>query len=73
MKLLHSCMRVAELLSQQLDGPLDWLDRLRLRIHLSMCSDCTQVDEQLKELRSLSGELFDRGSTDDRSSATPRP
>lgn len=58
MNITHSCKRVAELLSQQLDEPLDLLDRLRLRVHLSMCSDCRNVDDQLKSMHALSADLF---------------
>jgi predicted anti-sigma-YlaC factor YlaD len=56
----HSCKRVAELLSQRLDEPLGPLDRLRLRVHLSMCDNCRHVESQLAQLRSLSSDLFER-------------
>lgn len=58
MNWLHSCERVAELLSQSLDEPLGLLDRLRLRMHLSMCSNCRRVEQQLDSLHALSAELF---------------
>jgi len=47
MNILYSCKRAAELLSQSLDEPLDVVDSLRLRMHLSMCGDCRNVEEQL--------------------------
>lgn len=47
MNILHSCKRAAELLSQSLDEPLDVVDSLRLRMHLSMCGNCRNVEEQL--------------------------
>ncbi|TAL66388.1 MAG: zf-HC2 domain-containing protein [Burkholderiaceae bacterium] len=58
MKAFHSCKRAAELLSQDLDEPLDWLDRVRLRVHLAMCADCSNVEQQLKAVHSLSADLF---------------
>jgi predicted anti-sigma-YlaC factor YlaD len=59
MNLTHSCKRVAELVSQGLDEPLDWLDWMRLRMHLSMCDDCRHVAQQLVALKSITAELFD--------------
>lgn len=58
MNWLHSCKRVAELLSQSLDEPLGLLDRLRLRMHLSMCDNCRRVEQQLDSLHAMSAELF---------------
>jgi predicted anti-sigma-YlaC factor YlaD len=59
MNLMHSCRQVAELLSQSMDAPLDWIDRLRLRMHLSMCSDCSAVERQLAQVRLDAQALFD--------------
>jgi len=58
MNLVHSCKRVAELLSQGMDEPLGWLDRLRLRLHLSMCDNCRHVEQQLVAVKALSSDLF---------------
>lgn len=58
MNWFHSCKRVAELLSQSLDEPLGWLDRIRLRFHLSMCNNCRNVERQLKGVQALSAVLF---------------
>jgi predicted anti-sigma-YlaC factor YlaD len=55
---MHSCRRVAELLTQSMDEPLDWLDRLRLRMHLSMCDNCRNVEQQLFGVQALTAELF---------------
>lgn len=57
MTLLHSCQKAAELLSQSLDEPLDMVDRLRLRIHLSMCGNCRNVEEQLKLIHKMGAEI----------------
>lgn len=58
MNLMHSCKRVAELLSQSLDEPLGWFDRVRMRIHLSMCDNCSNVEQQLLGVEALTRELF---------------
>ncbi len=58
MNLLHSCRQVAELLSRGLDEPLGWLDRLRLRMHLSMCGNCRNVERQLDAMHAMTADLF---------------
>jgi len=57
MNILHSCKRAAELLSQSLDEPLDVVDSLRLRMHLSMCGNCRNVEEQLSLIHKMSPDL----------------
>lgn len=59
MNWMHSCKQVAELLSQCMDEPLGWIDRLRLRMHLSMCGNCSKVERQLAEVRLATHDLFD--------------
>lgn len=54
----YSCRKVAQLLSQRLDEPLGRLDRLRLRMHLSMCGNCRRVEQQLDGLHAVSPRLF---------------
>ena len=55
---MHSCKKVAELLSQRLDEPLGLVDSLRLRVHLSMCRNCRNVEIQLTAVHSLIADLF---------------
>lgn len=57
MTLLHSCQKAAELLSQALDEPLDMVDKLRLRIHLSMCGNCRNVEEQFNLMHKMGAQL----------------
>lgn len=73
MNLLHSCKRVAELLSQGMDEPLGWLDRLRLRIHLSMCDNCRHVQQQLVAVKALSSELFNQDGEPGIDTGSPAP
>ena len=58
MNWMYSCRKVAELLSQSLDEPLELRDRIHLRVHLSMCSSCRNVEQHLNRLKSLSADLF---------------
>lgn len=57
MNVLYSCKRAAELLSQSLDEPLDVVDSLRLRMHLSMCGNCRNVQEQFNLIHQMSPSL----------------
>jgi predicted anti-sigma-YlaC factor YlaD len=54
MNVAYSCKRVAELLSQRMDEPLGLIDHLLLKVHLSMCNCCSNVDKQMQGLHALS-------------------
>lgn len=58
MNWMHSCKRVAQLLSQRLDEPLGPLDQLKLRLHLSLCGDCRNVDAGLSNIHAAAVDLF---------------
>lgn len=61
MNWMHSCRQVAELLSQSLDEPLGPIDRLRMRVHLSMCGNCRNVEQQIKGIEAMAADLFANG------------
>jgi predicted anti-sigma-YlaC factor YlaD len=46
-----SCKDVSKLLSDRLDRKLGFTERVRLRLHLAMCSACSRVEGQLGFLR----------------------
>jgi hypothetical protein len=46
-----SCKEATELVSRSLDSPLDWRQRLGLRLHLLVCSLCREFRRQLLFLR----------------------
>jgi len=71
MNVTYSCKRVAELISQSLDEPLGLVDQVLLRVHLSMCSDCTNVEQQLRRMGPLAHQL--PPLADDASVDTGRP
>lgn len=62
MNWMHSCRRVAELLSQRLDEPLGAIDELKLRLHLSLCSNCRNVEKQLSSVHAAAADLFSGGA-----------
>ena len=46
-----TCQQASRLLSQGQDEPLPWPKRMRLRLHLLVCSACTNVSRQFAVLR----------------------
>ena len=73
MNWMHSCKRVAELLSQQLDEPLGLIDGLKLRLHLPLCGNCSNVAGQLGAVHAASAELFTTGLDLNDETATTDP
>ena len=66
---MHSCKQVAELLTRSLDEPLGFVERLRLRLHLHICGDCANVEQQLAALKGQGRDRFAEGLGDE---APPR-
>jgi heterodisulfide reductase subunit B len=46
-----NCHDATRLMSESHDRPLSLMERMALRIHLSMCSGCSNFKEQMKVLR----------------------
>ena len=67
MKLKLNCQEVSRMISDGQDLRLPPADRARFRLHLVMCANCRNVDEQLKflrlALRGLSQERNDNAPT----------
>jgi len=55
------CRRATELMSQRLDRPLTWRERLSLRYHLALCGACRQCNRQFGLLHKA-GKRFMSGS-----------
>jgi predicted anti-sigma-YlaC factor YlaD len=51
MKLNLNCQEVSRMISDGQDLQLPASDRARFRLHLVMCANCRNVDEQMKFLR----------------------
>jgi predicted anti-sigma-YlaC factor YlaD len=58
-KLMDSCRRAAELITQARDEPLGLFDRWKLNLHLAMCKNCRNVDDQIAHLGDLVRDLLD--------------
>jgi hypothetical protein len=48
---LLSCKEASRLLSQAQDRRLAWTERVKLRLHLGVCSACTRFARQLALVR----------------------
>lgn len=46
-----NCKQTTKLLSEKQDRPLSFRERFALRLHLMMCSGCTNYDRQLEFIR----------------------
>lgn len=53
------CRAAHRLISEGMDRRLDTGERLRLRLHLSMCSTCTRIERQMDFLRQAIRRLGD--------------
>jgi hypothetical protein len=51
MKLLLNCKQASQIISQSLDNPLSWHDRMKLRFHLFICNACTRFSQQLRLIK----------------------
>jgi len=71
MNLLHSCRKAAELISQSLDEPLDMMDSLRLRVHLSMCGNCQNVQEQFNMMHKMGVDIGTSSLCEDTTDTLP--
>lgn len=50
MKLMLTCKQASQIISQSLDNPLSWSDRVKLKFHLFMCNACNRFNQQLRLL-----------------------
>jgi len=49
----QACHYASRLASDSLDRPLSLWERLRLKLHLSMCSNCQNCDHNLKLMHQI--------------------
>ncbi|WP_373507447.1 zf-HC2 domain-containing protein [Thiocapsa sp.] len=48
---MMNCKEATELMSEDLDRPLRWRERVALRFHLMMCGGCRNFKDQIGFLR----------------------
>ena len=51
MKLLLNCKQASQIISQSLDNPLSWSDRMKLKFHLFICNACTRFNQQIRLIK----------------------
>ena len=51
MRLLYSCKKAQQIISEGLDRELSLAERAHLKLHLSMCRSCTNFKGQMQTLR----------------------
>lgn len=61
--MMMSCKQMTYLISQQLDRKLNTSERIELRLHTMMCTDCRNFDDNVAFLRKVS--LRATGERDD--------
>ena len=50
MQLMLTCKQASQIISQSLDGPLSFSDRMKLKFHLFICDACNRFNQQLRLL-----------------------
>lgn len=48
---MRSCREISALVSRGLDKPLNWRERLEIRLHVAMCSSCRNFQRQTQFIR----------------------
>jgi len=48
---MFTCKQASKLISQSLDRPLTWSEKVQLRLHLFICDPCMHFKQQLNLLR----------------------
>ena len=62
---MMNCQQTSQLLSQGLDRPLSFRERLALRLHLLMCEACRRFGRQLRFLSRVAAEIETRTLTNE--------
>jgi len=64
MNFMLSCQSASRLVSQSLDRPLHWQEKLALRFHLAICRHCRRFVKQLNQLQSAVKTMMQRTEAD---------
>jgi hypothetical protein len=55
MGLIKNCKETSVLVTQSMDRRLSWGERLGMRIHLTVCENCSRFVKQMRLIRELLG------------------
>ena len=58
--MMLSCKQVTRLVSQGLEREMGFTERVRLRVHLTICDGCTNFRNQMAFLREAMAKLADQ-------------
>jgi hypothetical protein len=58
--MMLSCKEVTRLVSKGLDRELGFAERVRLRVHFTICTGCTNFRDQMTYLREAMARLADQ-------------
>ena len=50
MKFMLTCKQASQIISQSLDSPLSFSNRMKLKFHLFICDACNRFNQQLRLL-----------------------
>lgn len=50
---MKNCKEISELLSESMDRPLIWRERLAIKVHLAMCRHCSRFEQQVHFLHKI--------------------
>lgn len=57
---MDNCKKISKMMSDATDRDLTLWERLRIRVHILMCTGCSQFARQLQILRAVSRAFVDR-------------
>ncbi len=66
-----TCKQASQLISQSLDQPLSFPQRLQLKMHLFLCGACSRFKQQLQQLRTALQQLRNQIENDSTIQLTP--
>lgn len=70
--LIPDCKEVTRMVSESMDRDLPWGHRVKMRIHLAMCSYCSRFKKQLALLRKAGQSLATHRTGPDDSPVLPQ-
>jgi len=59
-EMMDDCRKITGMISEGLDRELTWSERMRIRVHLLMCSGCSAFEKQMIFLREAMRTLAER-------------
>ena len=61
-RLFPTCKETSRLLTRTIDGRLSWWERLQMRLHISVCRNCSIFERQLQQMARWLGLWKEKGN-----------